>query len=103
MRSAGVTARVVWPIMPLLLAEIVVEPALSPLARPPPVTVAVRVLDDAQATLEVMSRWVLSLKIAVAVNCAVVPAARCGLLGVTSIDWIVAPVVALPPPPPPPE
>jgi hypothetical protein len=49
-----------------------------------------------------MSRWLLSLKIAVAVNCAVVPAATCGLLGVTSIDWIVALVVA-PPPAPPPE
>jgi hypothetical protein len=90
--------------MPPLLAEIMAEPALSPLASPPALTVAVRVLDDAQTTFEVMSRWVLSLRIAVAVNCAVVPAATCGLLGVTSIDWTVAPVAALPPaPPPPPE
>ena len=94
-RTAGVTAKVVWPIMPALLAEIVVEPALRPLASPPLLTVAVCILEEAQATFEVMSRWVLSLKIAVAVNCAVVPAATCALLGVTSIDCIVAGAVAL--------
>jgi hypothetical protein len=82
----------------------VVPPALSAVTSPfdPPelLMVAAEGLDDAQAALAVMSLWVLSLITAVAVSCAFIPAATCGLTGVISIDFTVgAEMLPLPPPP----
>jgi hypothetical protein len=78
---------------PLVLAEMVVEPVLSAVAMPLDTAelliVAAVVLEDAQATCAVTSLWVLSLKTAVAVSCAFVPAARCALAGVIWIDVMV--------------
>jgi hypothetical protein len=52
------TVRVVLPVTPLKVAEMVVLPALTPVARPALVMVAMLVLDDAQDTWLVMF-WVL--------------------------------------------
>jgi hypothetical protein len=96
---------------PLVVAEMVVEPGLRAVAIPLdsaelPMVAAV-VLEDAQATCAVMSLWVLSLNTAVAVSCAFVPAARCALAGVISIDLMIGALfvesMAAPPLPPPPE
>ncbi len=50
---AAVTVSVVEPVIPLEVAEMVVEPTFKALARPAEVMVAVVVLDEAQVTLPV--------------------------------------------------
>lgn len=57
----AVTVRLVEPFMPPKLAEIVVEPAAIPVARPEASIVAVAVEDDAQLTTVVRSRLLPSL------------------------------------------
>src|SRR5271166_5891740 len=89
---AAVTVNVVLPETLPLVALIVVLPALSAEARPPPLIVAVVVLDDAHVTLAVRFCIELSLYVPVAVNCCVPPAATDGFTGVTAMDTSVAAV-----------
>ncbi len=55
------TVRVVPPATPPRVAEMVVEPALTPVASPEPVMVATEVLEDTHATWPVMF-WVLQFE-----------------------------------------
>ena len=85
-RTAGVTTSFVWPMIPLLVAEMVVAPALTAVAIAPDAAellmVAAALSDEAQTAWEVTSLWVPSLNTAIAVRLVVVPAASCGLTGV---------------------
>ncbi len=98
--SAGVTAidvsvavctvRTVLPVIPLKVAEIVLVPAATPVARPAAVMVETPVFEEVHVTWPVMFCVVLSVKVPVAVNCCVVPAGIAGLAGVTVIEARVA-------------
>jgi hypothetical protein len=72
--------------IPLLVAEMVVAPALTAVAIAPDapelLMVAAALSDEAQTAWEVTSLWVPSLNTAIAVRFVVVPAASCGLTGV---------------------
>lgn len=81
-----VTVSLVDPVMPLIEAEMVAVPALTAVARPALEMVATETVSEAQVTWLVMSCVELSVKVAVAVNCSVVPAAMEGLAGVTAMD-----------------
>lgn len=72
------------------LAVIVELPGVSVLARPEPLTVAILPSLDVQVTELLTSCVVKSLKVAVAVNCCVAPAATDGLMGVTVIEETTA-------------
>lgn len=89
------TVSVVEPVTLPEVAEIVVEPALSAVARPVVLIVAVAVLLEAQVTLLVRFCVLLSENVPVAVNCCVPPAAIEGFAGVTAIDTsVAAPIVS---------
>jgi hypothetical protein len=77
------------------VAVIVVVPAATAVARPPDaVIVAVAVVPEAQVTVDVMSAVLVSVYVAVAVNCCVAPTLRCaGAAGVTAIEVRVFVVV----------
>ena len=81
---------------PFRAALMVVDPTATPVASPfePAAleTVAVVGADEVQVAWLVMSWWVLSENVPVAVNCCVVPLAIEGLGGVTAMDWRVAEV-----------
>jgi len=62
------------------------EPAATPVARPPLLTVAVGVLDEVQVTCEVISWVVESEYVPVAMNCWVLAAAMLAVAGVTAIE-----------------
>ena len=53
-----VTVRAAVPVLPLKAAVMVEEPAATPVARPPLLTVAVGVLDEVQVTCVVIF-WVV--------------------------------------------
>src|SRR5271165_6488107 len=89
---AAVTVNVVLPETLPLVALIVVLPTLSAEARPPPLIVAVVVLDDAHVTLAVRFCVELSEYVPVAVNCCVLPATTDGFAWVTAMDTSVAAV-----------
>ena len=93
---AAVTVSVVLPLTAPLVAEMTVEPSATPLASPgDPAAleiVAVAVVADAHVTLPVRFCVVVSLYVAVATNCCVVPLAIDGVAGVTAIDTSVAAV-----------
>ncbi len=90
-RAAGVTVRVVAPVIPDNVALMVVEPVAADVARPSPDPMnAMAGSDELHATCSVRSWTVLSVKIPVAVNCLFVPSAMLGLVGVTWIDTSVA-------------
>ena len=55
-KVGAVTVRTVDPLIVPEVAVIVVNPALSPLARPPEATVATLGVEELQVTEEVMSR-----------------------------------------------
>jgi len=91
--SAGpVTVRMVLPVMLPEVAEIVVVPAATAVARPPVAIVAVVVLDDAQVAVVVRSCVEPSVSVPVAVNCCVSPLATLGLAGVTAMETSAAAV-----------
>jgi hypothetical protein len=90
--TAGVTVSVVFPVMLPEVAEIVVVPTATVVARPPAAMVAVAVLDEAQVTEAVRFCVVLSVYVPVAVNCGAIPLATLGLAGVTAIETSAAPV-----------
>jgi len=77
--TAGVTVNVVLPVTPPLLAETVVLPTPVVVAKPfepaPLLMIAAPVLDEDHVTSAVTSLRLPSVNIAVAANCAVVPAA----------------------------
>jgi hypothetical protein len=81
---------VVEPETKAKLAVIVELPGVSVLARPEPLTVAILPSLDVQVTELLTSCVVKSLKVAVAVNCWVAPAATDGLIGVTVIEETTA-------------
>jgi hypothetical protein len=84
--GTGDTVNVVLPAIPLSVAEMLVLPALTPVASPPLVMVVTPVLEEVQVT-DPVRFWVLpSEYVPVAVNCWVPPAVIVGLAGVTVID-----------------
>jgi hypothetical protein len=85
-RTAGLTVSVVLPVMLPAVAEIVVEPAASVVARPLAAMVAVAVLEDAQVAVAVRFCVVPSVSVPVAVNCCVSPLDTLGLPGVTAME-----------------
>ncbi len=91
-RVPGVTVRVVLPETVPEAAVIVAVPAAMAVARPLLLTTATVVLDELQVTCVVMSWVVRSEKIAVAVNCWVVPAGMLRSAGVTAMEETVAEV-----------
>ena len=79
------------PLIPDWVAEIVVCPTASPVARPVPLTLATVVVDELHVTEFVRVCVLPSLNVPVAVNCFVVPTAMLELMGVTAMDTNVAP------------
>jgi hypothetical protein len=65
----GVTVRLVDPVMPLRVARMLAVPLDTPVASPAPLTVATPVAAEDHVTCPVMSGWVPSLYVPVAVNC----------------------------------
>ena len=59
--GTGMTVKFVDPVMPAELAEIVVVPALTPVANPEMLTVATAVLVDSQLAVDVKTFVVPSL------------------------------------------
>ena len=90
--TAPVTVKTVDPVMPFSVAEIVLVPVFTPVARPPAEIVATDVVADAHVTEPVRFCVELSLNVPVAVNCCVLPLAIEGFAGVTAIDCRAAPV-----------
>jgi hypothetical protein len=90
--TAGVTVSVVFPDTVPEVAEIVVVPTATVVARPPAAMVAVAVLDDVQVTEVVRFCVELSVYVPVAVNCGAIPLATLGLAGVTAMETSAAPV-----------
>ena len=68
------------------LAVIVAVPMPAPVASPVPLTVAKLVSEEDQVTLPVMSCWLLSEYVPVAVNCCVPLTNMDGPAGVTAIE-----------------
>jgi hypothetical protein len=71
----AVTVSVAVAVNPSSVALMVVVPAVAPVASPPELTVATAVFDDAHVTPEVSAPVAPLLKVALAVNCWVAPAA----------------------------
>jgi hypothetical protein len=88
--AAGVTVSVAFPVMLLEVAEIVVAPGATVVARPPAPMVAAAVLDDAQAAVDVRFWVEPSVYVPVAVNCCVSPLATLELAGVTAMETSAA-------------
>lgn len=72
--EAAVTVREAEPVTPFRTAVTVAEPAATPLTMPLPLTVAMVESETAQAATELISAVVLSLYVALALNCWVAPA-----------------------------
>jgi hypothetical protein len=77
------------PLTPLSEADTVVEPAVTPIARPVEFTVATVVVAAVQSAVPVTSAVELSLYVAVALNFCVAPAETLALEGETAIDVTV--------------
>ena len=88
--GAACTVSTVLPVKLFIAAVIVELPALFAVASPAALMVAMLVLDDVQATSDVMSCVLLSEYVPVALNCCPLPAVRVGFAGVTAIDTSVA-------------
>jgi hypothetical protein len=91
--AAGETVMVAVALMPLTVADTVVVPAATAVAKPVELMVATAVLLLAQVTVEVTSPVVPSLKVPVAVNCWVAPMASVAVAGVAATDVSVLGVV----------
>ena len=81
-KVAVVTVRVAVPDLPPKAAVMVVEPALTPVARPLMLTVATPVLDELQVACVVISWLVPSDNTPRAENCLVAPLGMLGSEGV---------------------
>ncbi len=91
-RTAGVTAISVLPVIPPEVAMIVAFPVEAPVASPPAFTVATGILDELQVTCAVISGFVPSEYVPTAANCWVVPAGTLGLAGNTDMAFRVTAV-----------
>jgi hypothetical protein len=87
----GPTVSVVLPLTVPEVAEMVVVPTATVVARPLAEIVAVVVVEDAHVTDAVRFCVVLSLYVPVAVNCCESPFATLGLAGVTAMETSAAP------------
>jgi hypothetical protein len=86
-------AATVSPVLPLTdpsVAEIVVVPVATAVARPPAATVATAVFDDAKVTWFVRLCVLPSEYVPVAVNCCVPPTVTVEFAGVTAIEVSIA-------------
>ena len=81
--GTGVTVRTVVPVIPAELAEIVVVPAATLVARPETLMVATAGVADSQLAVDVRTFVLPSLYVPVAANCCVFPAVIDGFAGVT--------------------
>jgi hypothetical protein len=90
-----VTVSVVLPVVPPRAAAMLLLPALTPVASPPALIVAIAVFDELQVTWVVMFCAVLSEYVPVAVNCCVAPTWIAEFAGVTAIEVRIGPVPAL--------
>jgi len=97
--AAEVTVRAVAPWVFPEMTRITTEPAVTAVARPLPLTVAITGFDELQITCVVISRLVPSEKMPEAVNCRVTPTGMLGLAGVTAMETSDAGVPLLFPPP----
>ena len=86
---AFVTASVAVPLIPLIVAVIVTEPALLPVANPLCEMEAIGLFDDFQSANEVTSLVLPSLSCAVAVSCSLVLTGMDELPGCTETDVTV--------------
>ena len=106
-RIGFVTTRFVEATTDPEAAVTVVPPVASPVAKPPPLTVATPGADDVQLTRPVTFCVLPSVKVAKALNCCVVPsgiaalagvmvrATRAGALTVRAAEPLIGPDVAL--------
>jgi hypothetical protein len=85
-RGAGDTVKIVLPVMPLSVAEMVEVPRVAAVASPVVLIVATLVFDEAHVTEPVMFWVLLSEYVPVAVNCCVAPTWIVGVTGVTAMD-----------------
>ena len=92
LRLAAFTFMVTLPVTPVSVAEIVVLPILSAVARPLTVIEAMLEDEDFQATTPVMSCLDESEKVPIAVNCCASPIGISGFDVVTSMEVTVAEV-----------
>ena len=83
---AGVTVRVVLPLMLPELACTVVEPVPTEVAKPAVLMVATVRADELHVAVPVKFCVVPSLNVPVAVNCCVFPLVIDGFAGVTAIE-----------------
>src|SRR5438876_11208536 len=81
----GVTVTLALPLLPSLVAVIVVDPAATPLTSPLPLTVATAVLPLAHVTIRPDSALPLA-SFGVAVSCWVCPGCRLTVAGLTVTD-----------------
>ena len=82
-----VTVKVVEPVLPESVAEMVLEPAATPLAKPELLLMVAKAVFELLQATEPVIFWVeLSEYVPVAVNCCVVPRLIDGLVGVTAIE-----------------
>jgi hypothetical protein len=88
--AADTTVSVVLPVMLPEVAEIVVVPAATVVARPPAAMSAVAVLDEAHVAEAVRFCVEPSVYVPVAVNCCVSPLATLGVAGVTAMETSAA-------------
>ena len=86
---------VVLPVMPPRTAAMIVEPDETAVARPPALTTAITVFEEAHVTW-LIKFWVLASEyVPVAVNCCVAPAKKVGDTGVTVIEVRIGAIVML--------
>jgi hypothetical protein len=90
MEARGDGVKAVEPEIPPDVAVMVVEPALTAVARPWLPMVAIPLSAELQATEAVKSRKLLSEYLPVALNCTVVPGAILVPAGVTATETKVA-------------
>jgi hypothetical protein len=91
-RAAEVTVRVVLPEIVSKVAVMVAVPVATPVTKPVLLTVAIDGSDEFQVAGVVISWFVLSENMPVAVNCWVTPRGRLRLTGVTNMEDRVAEV-----------
>ncbi|HUA91776.1 MAG TPA: hypothetical protein VL991_04370 [Terracidiphilus sp.] len=96
--GAAVTVRAAVPLTPFNDAEMVLEPAATPVATPAALTVATVEPEDAQVAVEVTLAVEPSLYEAVAVNCAVAATAMLAVAGDTAMLLSVFEVEPVPVP-----
>jgi hypothetical protein len=93
--TAGRTVSTVLPLTMPEVAEMVVVPTATVVARPPAAIVAAAGFVDAQVTVAVRFCVEPSEYVPVAVNCWVSPAATLGVAGVTVMDDSVGSTVSV--------